>query len=537
MAMFDSARTVVVNPDNSPAPSSSSSSPAAPNVNTLTGQVAAMELTDEERELVTNRAPALGGGNGDRDRTLSLASVDEWHEELIRDPKNRLAISAISQNGPQAILTSPLSKITTTHIFNTKIPLEGSPVTNQRSSGRCWLFASTNVFRVALMKQYNLENFELSQQYLYFWDKFEKANWLLENAIDTAHEDVNGRLVQSLLSAPVGDGGQWDMLANIVEKYGLVPQCLYPDTFNAKASAFMNKVITTKLREYVLVLRNLVLAGEKEEEEEEGKEKAAKTQEKDETITATKEKFLSEIYNIMVVCLTAPPSRDGPFTWEFYDKEKACQSVTTTPLEFARNLSSKHVVDAMMGTDVRELFSLVNDPRNEYNRLLTVDRLGNVVGGRPVTYVNVDMQTIKTSAIEMIKAGIPVFFGCDVGKSSDRKSGLLDHTLINYDLGFNVSLGMSKAERLITGESAMTHAMVLTAVHLDEEGKPVRWRVQNSWGEDPGQKGWFVATDGWMDEWTYQVVVDPRFVSKEVRDVLKQEPIVLPLWDPMGALA
>ncbi|KAI5296975.1 hypothetical protein KEM55_005324, partial [Ascosphaera atra] len=410
----------------------------------------------------------------------------------------------------------------TTHIFNTKIPTEGAPITNQRSSGRCWLFAACNVFRVAIMKTYNIDSFELSQQYLFFWDKLEKANWLLEHAVDTAAEDVNGRLVQALLDAPVGDGGQWDMLANIVEKYGLIPQALYPDSHNAKSSAFMNRLITTKLREDVLVLRKLANSSDPEDKKK---------------IAPTKDAFMKEIHGIMSMCMTPPPSPTETFTWEFYDKDKKFRSVKSTPIEFAQKLSHKEAVEACGGTDVKELFSLVNDPRNEYNRLLTVDRLGNVVGGRPVTYVNVDMPTMKNAAIAMLKAGIPVFFGSDVGKFSDRKAGILDQALYDYTLAFNVELGMSKADRLVTGESAMTHAMVLTAVHLDEQGNPVRWRVQNSWGEDPGNKGWFVATDSWMDQWTYQVVVDPRFVTKEIRDVLKQEPAVLPLWDPMGALA
>ncbi|KAI5297955.1 deoxyhypusine hydroxylase, partial [Ascosphaera pollenicola] len=458
MTDSDSARTVIPPTSNStPTPPADTASAADDNASATAAaadRLAAMSLSEEEAQLVDKRAPALAGG--DRDRTLSVESVARWHDELLKDPKNLLAIRAISQNGPGAILTSPSSKITTPHIFNTKIPTEGAPITNQRSSGRCWLFAATNVFRVALMKRYNLDAFELSQQYLYFWDKFEKANWVLEHAIDTAKsEEVGGRLVQALLSAPVGDGGQWDMLANIVEKYGIVPQSVYPDSFNAKASAVMNRLVTAKLREDVLVLRKLVLDGDSKE-----------------ALQATKEKFLNEIYNVMVICMTAPPSATAPFTWDFYDKDKKFQSVSSTPLAFASQLSAPaFVADAMHGTNVRELFSLVNDPRNEYNRLLTVDRLGNVVGGRPVTYVNVDMPTMKAAAIAMLRAGIPVFFGCDVGKAADRKSGIMDAQLFDYELGFNVALGMSKAERLVTGESAMTHAMVLTAVHLDEGGR------------------------------------------------------------------
>jgi bleomycin hydrolase len=183
----------------------------------------------------------------------------------------------------------------------------------------------------------------------------------------------------------------------------------------------------------------------------------------------------------------------------------------------------------MTNSTVNSMFSLVNDPRNEYNTLLTVSRLGNIVGGRGITYVNVQMSVMKDACISMLKAGLPIFFGSDVGKYSERECGIMDLDLIDYELGFNVRLGMKKAQRLMVGESAMTHAMVLTGVHLDE-GKPVRWRVQNSWGTSAGVEGWFVMSDRWMDEFCYQAVVEPRFVSKSITDILNSEPTVLPLW-------
>ncbi|KAH8690003.1 putative bleomycin hydrolase [Talaromyces proteolyticus] len=453
-----------------------------------------------------------------RINTLSLDQTKHWEEQLLSSPRNRLAISALTQNRFSDILTNQGATVVDNQVFNIKIPLEGAPITNQRSSGRCWLFASTNVFRVAIMKKYNLKEFELSQSYLFYWDKIEKANWFLENAIDTAGEDLEGRLVKELFAQPVNDGGQWDFVANLVNKYGLVPQDLYPDSYNAKNSSKMNGLITTKLREQALALRKLVTSG------------------KQHLIEQYKRNALQEIHTILTIMLGPPPSPDKEFTWTFYDANEKFTKVITKPTQFAATLSDKQTVRACGGTDVHQLFSLVNDPRNEYNRLLTVDRLGNVVDGVPVRYVNVDMDIIKAGAIAMLRAGIPVFFGSDVGQFSDPASGIMDTDLYDFNLGFNITLGLTKEQRLKTGESAMTHAMVLTAVHI-EGGKPVRWRVQNSWGDSAGDKGWFVMTDKWMDEFVYQVVVDPRFVSQATRDILKQDPIVLPLWDPMGALA
>jgi bleomycin hydrolase len=437
--------------------------------------------------------------------------------------QNRLALAALSSNSANAVLSSRSATIQDTQIFNIKIPTEGSPITNQASSGRCWLFASTNVFRVAIMKKYKLSSFQLSQAYLFYWDKIEKANYFLESILDTTSEAIDSRIIQALMASPVGDGGQWDMVANLVEKYGLVPQSLYPDSFNASNSSIMDRLITTKLREDAIILRNIASSNATPD--------AIKS-----TIASEKDKMLREIHLILTLMLGPPPPPNTAFSWEYTDRDGNLGTVTTRPTAFARELSDARTVRALSGTDVHRLFSLVNDPRNAYNRLLSVSRLGNVWEGRAVTYVNVDMSTIKDACVATLKRGIPVFFGCDVGKYSDSTKGIMDTALYEYELGFNIKLGMSKAARLQTAESQMTHAMVLTGVHV-VEGKPVRWRVENSWSDRVGDKGYFVMSDAWMDEFVYQAVVDPSVVSSTVRKVLEQKPKMLELWDPMGALA
>ncbi|KAI0803888.1 peptidase C1-like family protein [Xylaria sp. FL0064] len=462
---------------------------------------------------------------------LAIQLTHDWQTKLLEDPKNRLALSALSTANPKDVLMSRAAKIADQQVFNIRIPFEGAPITNQRSSGRCWLFASTNVFRVALMQKYGLDSFELSQAYLFFWDKLEKANYFLENIIDTAGEDLDSRLVQRLLTDPVSDGGQWDMVYNLVEKYGLVPQMLYPDSWNATSSATINSVVVGKLREYALVLRNIIL-------------KKSTSARKADILKATKERMMREIHAILTLTLGPPPANDEVFKWDFVDKNGKAQTVCKTPLEFAKDIAA-----TVPGTgfrisndSIKAMVSLVHDPRHEPLSLMTVDRLGNIVGGRGITYINVEMSVLKEACVRTLKAGIPVFFGSDVGKFSDRVTGIMDLGLFDYSLGFNVDMyaanAMDKAGRLRVGESAMTHAMVLTAVHIDEKTRaPIRWRVQNSWGTESGDKGWFIMSDDWMDQFVYQAVIDPRFLSTEVKDVLKKQPIVLPLWDPMGALA
>lgn len=370
------------------------------------------------------------------------------------------------------------------------------------------------------MKAYQLQDFELSQAYLFYWDKIEKANYFFEQIIATADEDISSRLVQKLCEDPVSDGGQWDMVANLVHKYGLVPHALYPDAYHAKNSSKLNWLVTSKLREQALTLRRLANSGEVN------------------ALASSKEKFLQEIHSIVTLLLGPPPNPEEPFVWQYKDAHGKAKELRQTPVEFAQQAIKPTSPLARSRTSVSpgEVFSLVNDPRHEYKRLLTIDKLGNIVEGHPIRYVNVDIWTLKNAMIAMLKAGHPVFFGCDVGKFSDSTSGVMDTEIIDLALGFNVTLGMSKADRLDSGESSMTHAMVITAVHIEND-KPVRWRVQNSWGETAGEKGWFVMTDRWLDEYLFQAVVDPKFVSADVRAVLEQTPKVLPRWDPMGVLA
>jgi len=417
------------------------------------------------------------------------------------------------------------SKVQSTqHVFSHKVKNEGKPMTDQKSSGRCWIFACLNAIRIPLMEKLNVEECELSQPYLFFWDKVERANYFLNAFIETAKEKepIDGRLAAFLLSNPANDGGQWAMLVNLVEKYGLVPKHAMPESASTEASRRMNLTLNNKLREFCMKLRTLVEAGKSDEE-----------------IFAEKNAMMQQIYTIVSVCLGTPPQT---FVWEYYDKDKKYHRIPEntaggiTPLDFYRQ-----IVKPIF--NMEDKLCLVNDPRpfNSYYQLYTVDYLGNLVEGGKTLYINLPVEKLKEFAAKSIKAGEAVWFGCDVGKSFAGKLGIQDLEIVDYNVVFDTTiLGLSKAERLIYGESLMTHAMVLTAVGTEdgtENGKVVKWRVENSWGEDRGSKGYLIMTDDWFSEFTFEVVVDKKYVDEEVFKVLQQEPVVLPAWDPMGALA
>ncbi|XP_053667880.1 bleomycin hydrolase [Anopheles marshallii] len=433
-------------------------------------------------------------------------------------PKNVLAQNVCTRIDPFDACLSRKSLENTQHVFTYKIENEGKPLTNQKSSGRCWLFAALNCIRIPFIKQYNLDEFEFSQAYLFYWDKIERANYFLNNVVDTAKrgEAVDGRLVSFLLSDPTCDGGQWDMLVNLINKHGLMPKKCFPESYSCEASTRMNSVVKSKLREYAKDLRKLIDNGATDDE-----------------VKDRVKKQMNEVYNIVGICLGIPPEK---FTWEYYDKSKKYLNIgPIRPIDFYEKYVKPYF-------NVDDKVCLVTDPRtsNHYGRSYTVDCLGNVVGGRPVLYNNQPVELLLDLVTKALKFGEPVWFGCEVNKRFAGKQGIEDLDVHDFKLVFGVDIQttMDKADRLLYGESMMTHAMVFTGVSVDPNSqKPTKFRVENSWGEDRGEKGYLIMTAEWFKEFVFEVVVDRSIVSQDVLDVFDLPPIVLPAWDPMGTLA
>ncbi|PPQ93845.1 hypothetical protein CVT25_013554 [Psilocybe cyanescens] len=456
------------------------------------------------------------------DGSLTLGHVSSWEASSSADPKIRLARTIFSQSDIRSVLSSRSARIADQHIFNHVLDFKTGPITNQKSSGRCWLFATTNVIRYGIMRRLKLKDFQLSQSYLFFWDKLNKSNYYLELMIEHAELPIDDRLITHLSGDLISDGGQWDMVVNLIETYGLVPQSAYPESTHSSLSGPLNALLKTKLREHALILRTLA-------------DTLRSAHVREETVMSTlrakKEELMKEVYNIMTATLGVPPNPNKRFVWEYIDAEEKVGRWEGSPKDFFEQFAAKPFSPV-------DSFSLINDPRNEYNKLYTVDKLGNIWGGRPILYVNTEVENMKATVVKMIKAGQPVFFGCDVGKFSDRDAGVMDTAFFEYENAFDIKLGLSKADRLQICESAMTHAMVISGVHLDLSGKPVRYKVENSWGETAGKEGYFVMTDAWFEQYVYQVVVPKALAPKELVAVFESgDKIVLPAWDPMGALA
>lgn len=422
---------------------------------------------------------------------------------------NRVAMNAVTNNG---LLASAIRREAVEQdVHEYSISLEHGEICNQKQSGRCWMFAALNTLRYQVMKKYDLKTFELSQAYLFFWDKLEKSNYFLESILDTLDEPANGRLVSYLLTAPVNDGGQWDMLCNLIEKYGVVPKTAYPESKASSGSREMDMTLTEKLREDACILRKLHKEGKDLDE-----------------LRARKTRMLGEIYRLLCICLGEPPKT---FTFEYRDKDN----------NFHREegLTPKSFFEKYVGVDLSDYVSLINAPTEDkpYGRSYTVQYLGNVKEGSAVRYLNLPIEELKKAAIAQMKDGQPVWFGCDVGKHSERDSGIMDLDIRGLEDLLDTRFTMTKAERLDYGQSLMTHAMVFQGVNLDENGKPNRWRVENSWGKEPGKDGYYLMTDRWFDEYMYQVVVNKKYLTAEQIAAYEAEPIALEPWDPMGSLA
>ena len=441
--------------------------------------------------------------------SLEQDFTDKLYAAYEANPKFAAMENAISHNGLLASLEKRSAAVENTPVFS--LDLTKDKVSDQKASGRCWMFAALNTFRHKMIANFQLEDFELSQAHTFFWDKYEKSNWFLEQVIATADQELTSRKVKFLLDTPQQDGGQWDMVVALFEKYGVVPKSVYPESISSSNSRELNQILNKLLRQDAQILRELAAKGAESAE-----------------LQAKKEELLQEVFNFLAMNLGLPPRQ---FDFSYRDKDNHFHSESgLTPLTFYQKY-----VDLKLDDYV----SIINAPTADkpYGRSYTVEMLGNVVGSKPVRYLNVEMGRLKELAITQMKAGETVWFGSDVGQSSNRKAGVMAEGMHDFTASMDIRLTQDKAGRLDYSESLMTHAMVLTGVDLDENGKAKKWKVENSWGEKVGNKGYFVASDAWMDEYTYQIVVRKEFLTAAELAAYEAEPLVLSPWDPMGALA
>jgi len=441
--------------------------------------------------------------------SLEQDFTDKLYAAYEANSKFAAMENAISHNGLLASLEKRSAAVENIPVFS--LDLTKDKVSDQKASGRCWMFAALNTFRHKMIAGFQLEDFELSQAHTFFWDKYEKSNWFLEQVLATADQELTSRKVKFLLDTPQQDGGQWDMVVSLFEKYGVVPKSVYPESISSSNSRELNQILNKLLRQDAQILRELAAKGAESAE-----------------LQAKKEELLQEVFNFLAMNLGLPPRQ---FDFSYRDKDNNFHSESgLTPQVFF-----KKYVDLKLDDYV----SIINAPTADkpYGKSYTVEMLGNVVGSKPVRYLNVEMDRLKELAIAQMQAGETVWFGSDVGQSSNRKAGIMADGMYDFTSSMDIQLTQDKAGRLDYSESLMTHAMVLTGVDLDENGKAKKWKVENSWGEKVGNKGYFVASDSWMDEYTYQIVVRKEFLTEAELAAYEAEPIVLAPWDPMEALA
>lgn len=391
------------------------------------------------------------------------------------------------------------------HFFKYRADVKG--ITNQHSSGRCWMFTSMNVLRPEVMKKYNLAKFDFSHNYTYFWDIFEKSNLFLENIILTTDKPMDDREVCEYFKSPVGDGGVWNLYYNVARKYGVVPQEVMPETAHSDNTSQMTGIINEKLRLGGYSLRELAAAGKTTRE-----------------LRTAKKEILKDVYRILALCLGEPPHT---FTWRYKDKDGNIKELANyTPLQFY-----KEITPADYSPD--NYIMIMNDPTREYYKIYEIQNYRNAQEGINWTYLNLPNEDIKQAALASIKDNEPMYASCDVGKQHQRETGILDPKMYDYESLFGVKLDMDKKARILTRQSGSSHAMTLIGCDTDLNDRPVKWEFENSWGDSAGNHGYLTFTDDWFDEYMFRIVIHRKYLNGKAIESLKQKPIALPVWDYM----
>ena len=427
--------------------------------------------------------------------------IAAFRASLEKDTRTPALVNAIGGSEIKALVTN--REALNAHNSQYTNRIKTGDITNQKGSGRCWLFAGLNILRPAVMKKHNLATFELSQAYSFFWDKLEKANLFLEGILGTLDKDTDDRLVRWLLEKPIDDGGQWNMVVDLIDKYGVVPSSVMPDTRHASGTGEINGLLEKLLRRSAAELRRLHAEGKGPE-----------------ALRERKVAILGDVYRLLAYAFGAPPAS---FRWRLQDKdEKLGEMKEFTPRQFYKDF---------IGVDLSQYICLYDCPAHPYGKLYRIQFDRDLVDRPDMTFANVAIGTIKEAVLKQVLEGEPVWFGCDVGQEHGP-SGILQTGIFDYASLLGIDFGMTKEERIRYRESIPTHAMVFLGVDIDA-GKPVKWLVENSWGTEKGDKGFLAMYDRWFDEYLFAAIVGKRHLKDEVLKIFEQAPETLPPWDPM----
>lgn len=430
--------------------------------------------------------------------------LSDFREKTVINGADKAVRNALAANDIRDIALNQDNQVEMNTYFSNSVPSKG--ITDQQSSGRCWLFTGMNVLRSKMINEHNLVGMNFSHVYLFFYDQLEKSNLFLQAIIDTRKSPMEDKTVEWLFRNPLSDGGTFTGVADLVAKYGVVPQGVMPETFASNNTSRFTSLIKRKLREYALQLREM---------------KGGDT-----VLQTAKKEMLAEVYRILVLGFGQPPTE---FTWA---PKGADGSYLSTP----RKYTPKSFYDEMIGEDLQNNYvMLMNDPTREYWKTYEIQYDRHTYDGHNWLYLNLPMDEIKAAAIASIKDTTMMYYSCDVAKELDSKRGLLDMNNYDYESILGVEFGMDKKQRIMSFDSGSSHAMTLKAVDLDAEGKPVKWEVENSWGSSSGFNGHLIMTDEWFDEYTFRLVVKKKYLSEKILKASQQKPIMLPCWDPMFA--